>query len=57
MAEGQPVYPLYVLSGTNLSAAARIHMAEDSLRAGIVVQQPDGSFKGSDGCAVIGTGV
>jgi hypothetical protein len=57
LAEGQPVYLLYVLSGTNLSVAARIHMAEDSLRAGIVVQQPDGSFKGLDSSAVIGTGV
>jgi hypothetical protein len=57
LAEGQSVYLLYFLSGTNLSVAARIHMGGDSLRAGIVVKQPDGSLKDSDSPVVIETGV
>jgi Peptidase family M23 len=57
LAEGQSVYLLYFLSGTNLSVAARIHMGGDSLRAGIVVKQPDGSLKDSDSPAIIETGV
>jgi hypothetical protein len=40
-------------SGTNLSVAARIHNDGDSLRAGIIVKNPDGTVSPSNSAVVV----
>jgi hypothetical protein len=52
----QSVYLLYFLSGTKLSVAARIN-STGSLRAGIVVEQPDGTLEDANSPVIIVLGV
>jgi hypothetical protein len=57
LTEGQSVYLLHFLSGTNLSVAARIHNRAGSLRAGIVAKPPSGTLRNKDSAEVVATGV
>jgi len=50
---GQSVYLLYFLSGTKLSVAARIRNSAGFFRAGIVVEQPDGTLEDADSAGII----
>ena len=56
LASTQSVYLLHFLHVANLSVAARIHNPAGSLRAGIVVKNPDGTLKSEDSAAIINTG-
>lgn len=57
LATGQAVYPLHFLSGAELSVAARIHNMAGSIRAGIIVRNPDGTLTGRNSSATIDRGV
>jgi hypothetical protein len=54
---GQSVYLLHFLSGPSLSVAARIRNTTGSLRAGIIVEQPDGTLENSESPVIVVPGV
>ena len=53
LGDGQSLYVLYFLSGSRLSAAARIHNDAQALRPGLVARSADDALRGRDGPSVI----
>jgi len=56
LGDGQSLYVLYFLSGSRLSAAARIHNDAQALRPGLVAGSADDALRGRDGPSVIAPG-
>jgi hypothetical protein len=53
LSSGQAIHLLHVLSGVNLSVAARVDRGAGPLRAGRIVKNPDGTFSPSNSTAII----